>query len=139
MNAKNIIKLASIALLLLGIVAAAARFDRTLAPVMEGVNSGREVIALLEQHIPFAIETLPGIEPGDDVFELDLVVDLDEEGRDLVYTWRAMDGDTMLLECGDFYDLYYRCDGPSLFKVRVITRDHAGNQISVRRGLVSVD
>jgi hypothetical protein len=133
MTTRNKMIIASFALLSLAILAIGARHDRT------AIRLNQSALDLLEQHIPFRVETLSELAPEDDALELEIIVQQDEHGRDLEYAWRAMDGDTLLVECDDFYDLYYRCDGPSLFNVRVITRDHTGRQISVRRGFISIN
>lgn len=133
MTAKNKIISTGFAVLSIALIAVGARFDRS------AVALDPSAVALLEQHIPFSLETRREIAPEDDALDLNVVVQLDEKGRDLEYTWRAMDGDTTLLECGDFYDLYYRCEAPSLFNVRVITLDHTGQQVSSCQGIIAIN
>ena len=133
MTAKNKIISTGFAVLSIALIAVGARFDRS------AVALDPSAVALLEQHIPFNLETRRELAPEDDALDLNVVVQLDEKGRDLEYTWRAMDGDTTLLECGDFYDLYYRCEAPSLFNVRVITLDHTGQQVSSCQGIIAIN
>lgn len=133
MTTRNKMMIACFALLSLAIFAIGARHDRT------AIRLNQPALDLLEQHIPFRVEILSELAPDDDALELEIIVQQDELGRDLEYVWRAMDGNTLLVECGDFYDLYYRCDGPSLFNVRVITRDHTGKQVSLQQGFVSIN
>lgn len=139
MNAKQKIKIISGLFILIGIVAGAARVDRTTVAETAPPRMDGTALALLEQHIPFAIAPLPAETRSDDLFNLDIIVHLDEQGRELEYNWRAMDNETILVECADFYDLYYRCDMPSELNVRVITKDHTGSIVSTRRGMVAIN
>jgi len=93
---------------------------------------------LLERHIPFQVDALPLGAAAADCFQMDVVVHLDERGRELDYTWRAMDGEDVLVECKDFYDLYYRCDAPGMIRARIITMDQNQRRVATRSGLFAV-
>ncbi|HMO51356.1 MAG TPA: hypothetical protein PKE26_08690 [Kiritimatiellia bacterium] len=98
------------------------------------------MMRLLEQHIPFALQARAAPGPHCDVIDLEIVVMLDEQGRELEYRWRVMDGDTVQLECADFYDLYYRCDAPSCYQIRAVwKRETAEKPVAVRRGAVCLE
>lgn len=131
--------IAGLTMLSLAIIAGGARYDRAGAPPEPAVELNSEAFDLLEQHIPFRVEKLRGFGPEDSAVDMDVIVQRDEQGRDLDYTWRARDGEALLVECDDFYDLYYRCDGPSRFNVRVITRDYAGKEKTTSVGLIAVN
>jgi hypothetical protein len=133
MTSRNKMITACFALLSLAIFAIGARHDRTI------IRLDQPALDMLEQHIPFRVDILRSLAPEDNALELEIIIQQDELGRELEYSWRAMDGDTLLVECEDFYDLYYRCDGPSLFNVRVITRDHTGRQVSIQRGCIALN
>jgi hypothetical protein len=139
MNKKTKIILLAIMPALIAVVAGAARLKIPESVVNTPQPVLKAGLPELENQIPFELEEITTPAPGVDYFELDVIVQLDETGRESVYTWRAMDGETVLLECADFYDLYYMCDGPSEFKVRVITRDEAGRQTTVRQGFLAMN
>lgn len=137
MHTTNKMKSVAASIMLIGgIIAGGAHFDRTAE--MAKTNPGPEVLELLGRHIPFTLEAVPALDPGDDALGLDVIVQLDENGLERETIWRAMDGETVLLECSDFYDLYYRCDGPALLNIRHITRDHTGHQIATRHGVIAI-
>lgn len=137
MRIKSKFIVTGLALLFAGIMAGGARLQRFAVPA--GPPLDDDIRALLEQHIPFAIEPLVMDPAAEDLFAMDILVQLDELGRDLDFTWRAMDGESVLLECGDFYDLFYRCEAPSRLNVRVRTIDHTGRQISIKHGLIAIN
>lgn len=139
MNKKTKIMLFAIVPALVAVVSGATRLKIPETTVNIPQPLLKAAIPELEKHIPFELEEVAAPVPGADYFELDVIVQLDDAGRESSYTWRAMDGETILLECADFYDLYYMCDGPSELKVRVITRDVSGRQTTARQGLLALN
>ena len=87
------------------------------APVMP---SPQDVFAEIEQHVPFNIKTPEQPTPSCDPVDMELLVIMDSQNRDMDYRWRILDRGVLLFECGDFYDLYYRCDGHGCYNVRVV-------------------
>ena len=138
MNMKTKIMLFAIMPALLAVVAGAARLKSPESVVDTPQLMLKAGLPGLEKQIPFELEEVATPAPGVDYFELDVIVQLDDTGRESGYIWRAMDGETVLLECDDFYDLFYMCDGPSELKIRVINRDEAGRQTTVRQGFLAL-
>jgi len=91
-------------------------------PAQDEVNSFELVQQQVDQHIPFHV--VAGEEPGAtcDPVDLELLVITDPEGQDLDYRWRITKEGGAMIECGDFYELYYRCDGQSCYQMRVVRR-----------------
>jgi len=81
----------------------------------------------VDQHIPF--DAVAGQNPGANCnpVDLELLVITDQQGRDLDYRWRIQERDGYQIECGDFYELYYRCDGHSCYQMRVVRRSEDHN------------
>lgn len=139
MNIKSKINVSAIILALAALVAGGALL-KSPDPVEIPVRlSADHALNALENQIPFELKIATNPLPGSDYFELDVIVQFDAEGNEADYTWRAMDGENILLECDDFYDLYYLCDGPSELQVRVFTRDHSGQLSSIRQGLLVIN
>lgn len=139
MNMKIKINASAIILVLAAVVAGGALL-KSPDPVEIPVRlSADHALTALENQIPFDLKIATTPQPGSDYFELDVIVQLDAEGRETAYTWRAMDGENVLLECNDFYDLYYMCDGPSELQVRVFTRDNTGQLSSIRQSLLVIN
>lgn len=101
--------------------------EGSIAPIMD---------ALIP--LDFKISSSPG--PYCDTVDVDLIIEADEHGNPSRCTWRILDGSAVQLECEDFYDLYYRCDGPACFNLRVVTLVQAtGRVLSIKRGHVCLE
>jgi len=93
------------------------------------VFASREVIPdftlpQLEEQIPFEFSVTDKPMNSCDPLDVDVVMIKGVNGE-TNYRWRVMDGDEVQMEFMSFNDLYYRCDGPGCFNIRMgKTRRH---------------
>ncbi len=107
--------------------------------VQQQSDALRDVAGALDLHIPFNFRVSMGAGPYCDPLSVELLMLVDSAGQELEFRWRVMDGDLVQLECGNFYDLYYRCDAPRCLDLRVVTQDYSGRFLSERRGHVCIE
>jgi hypothetical protein len=96
--------------------------DGSIAPAMTG-------------QIPFDFQVSSSPGPHCDPVDVDLIIETGESRTRLNQTWRLLDGASVQLECDNFYDLYYRSDGPGCFNIRIVSVEEAsGRMLSLKRG-----
>jgi hypothetical protein len=87
-------------------------------------------LALLEQVMPVAFRVHAAPDRDGDPLDVELIVRTDAANRMVDRRWRAVYHDTILVECADFHDLYYRCEAPVGLRVRVVTENQAGEVVA---------
>jgi len=86
-----------------------------------------------------AATPLAAAERAHAVLQVEAIVPMDTQGAEGETRWRVMDGDSVLMEYADFYELYHRCDGPSDLAVRYIVVNEYGQTLSEKRGYLRVE
>jgi len=111
------------------------------APAVEPARAPFDAATLrmLEQLIPFGMRCSIAAGRQCDPMDVEVIVQTDASGHDLDYRWRVLDDGVVQMECGDFYDLYYRCDAPACLRLRVLTENDVGQIVSEKRGHVCLE
>jgi hypothetical protein len=111
---------------------------RVRAPHPDAPDGSIEPV--MNVHIPFDFHVTSSPCPYCDPVDVDLIIETDENGHELNHTWRLLDGASVQLTCDNFYDLYYRADGPACFNLRVVNvAATSGRVLSIKRGHVCLD
>jgi hypothetical protein len=85
----------------------------------------------LNENIPFGMEVFSTPPDGCDALDVALLITRDADGREINQRWHVMDGEEVQLACPTFEDLYYRCEAPGCYNLRIVTVDaRSGNILS---------
>ncbi len=96
--------------------------------------------SLLENDHPFAIRMVSVPDPDCVPLDVEARILVDQHGQEKATLWRVMDGENVQLECDTFYDVYYRCDAPTCYRLTVLTvRIETGVVLSSREGYMMLD